>query len=805
MKSIFIFLILLLFPLAGWAQNGASKSATIRGTIVDNSGNPLTGANVALQNSSGSTVTGASSDQDGHFAIQIKPGQYVIEVTFVSYKSHHQKVSVEAGKTVDVGKIELQPTSHKLGELVVRGEKSEMTMGFDKRTFNVGKDITSLGGSAVNVLRNVPSISIDINGDISLRGNQSVRILINGHPSRFVGNGIQALRSIPSNLIKKVEVITNPSAKYSAEGTGGIINIILVKDRLLGFNGSASVNTGYPQNHGVSANLNYQVGNFNWFANTSFGYRKRPRSGNSFQRFADPDTSYMYRDETDEDESNIRGNLRLGADYYLTKKQTLTASTYLGLSHRNNDNDITYTDLAYSRGALDGNVLERELRANGETRRRNNYNFNLRYENRINGSQQKLTASARYGISHEPENSSIVQTILEGNGSPQHERTGSHEKRNRFRLNVEYKQPLGDTGKLEAGLRSSTRWNDNSQTVEELQNGTWTPITGYNGNFSYRQNVNSAYVTLGKKLGNFSGELGLRLENTRIRTELKKTQTVNTQNYLNLFPSVFLNYAFNHKNSLQVSYSRRLRRPWSRMLLPYSDYSNSRRQRTGNPKLSPEFSNSFEGGYLRSWEGGSLLTSFYFRHRTGVIEHITEHRGNALVSFPINLATEKAWGIELSANQDIFHGLSLWANMNFYRSDRDGKYQSQIFSSESKSMRARIRLRWDFESTWHLQAALRYRGPHNTTQGRSEGSESMNTGLSHDILNGKARISLGIRDVLDSRNFDNVQTTDGNLTTTDFYSSRHFSWSSRTFTLSFRYFFNSRNHNNPHQPHSRHH
>ncbi len=767
---------------------------------MDENGAPLTGANVAVFDTSVThVITGASTDGKGHFDISVEPGRYVLKITFLSYKAHQQSVKVESGEDKSLGTIHLQPSSQALGQLVVRGEQSQMTMDFDKRVFHVGKDITSMGGSAINVLRNVPSLSVDINGNISLRGDNSVRILINGHPSHMVQNGIQALRSIPSNMIKKVEVITNPSSKYSAEGTGGIINIILIKDRRLGFNGSAAVKTGYPQNYGLSTNLNYQVGNINWFANAGLGYRKNPRKGDSFQRFTGPDTTYMYGSNTNTDDKRFNSNLRLGMDYYISKKQTFTASTFLRFDRGNNSTDIHYTDLGYSPDAtnsMGSDILGKSLRDNEEDRHSNDYNFNLRYENKMNGDRKKLTASARFSLRREPSNSSIKESVLEGSsthgeGSPIHQRTEEQENRKNYRLDVKYKQPLGENGKLETGLRSRIDWNNNSQSVEELNNGIWMPITGYNGNFQYRESINGVYVILGYNWGGFSGEAGVRAGNLNIHTETKSTNQVNNKNYTNLFPSLFLNYAFNHKNSLQLSYTRRFRQPWPRMLIPFSDYTNSRSQRVGNPDLNLAFSNSYEGGYLRSWKGGSLLTSLYYRHRTGVIERITKQRQGILIHFPINLATEKSWGVEFSAKQRLFSGLSLHANMNFYRSDRNGQYQDQTFKSEAQSMRARMRLRWDFSNSWHYQAAFRYRGPHETTQGRNNGIKTMDTGISHDLWSGKARVSLNIRDLFNSQNFYNIQTTNGRPNT-DFYSLRNYRWSSRAYSINFRYFFSNR-------------
>jgi outer membrane receptor protein involved in Fe transport len=361
-----------------------------------------------------------------------------------------------------------------------------------------------------------------------------------------------------------------------------------------------------------------------------------------------------------------------------------------------------------------------------------------------------------------------------------------------LRVNVEYVRPLFGDGKLEAGLRSDSEWMDNSYRVDERQNGTFQPLPAFNDNFLYSENVNSAYAIVGTEFGNFSGQFGLRAENTNIRTEIKNTGDVNEQHYINLFPSIFLNYSFTETSSVQVSYSRRLSRPWSRALLPFSDFSDSRSQFTGNPNLTPEYSNSYEAGYLQSWGTGSILTSVYYRYRTDVIERITEQEDGVLRRFPINLATEKALGIEFSADQSLFNGLTLTANANFYQSESDGSYQQQIFTSDAEAFQARSKIRWDIGGAWNYQASVRYRGPRQTTQGSRQAQTMMDTGLSRVFAGGQAILSLSVRDVFNSRNFNNTVTTDGNPHT-DFFSQREFSWSTRTFSVNFRYFLGGNN------------
>ncbi|HLR25137.1 MAG TPA: outer membrane beta-barrel family protein [Fodinibius sp.] len=781
---------------------GQTDQGHITGTIYDHNNESVPYASVAVYDSSQTTVvTGASSDSTGTFNIEVDPGEYVLKVTFLSFKPYVQPFEVAGGATHDFGTIILTPTSEMMDELVVRRERSQMELSFDRRVFNVGRDITSLGGSAVNVLNNVPSISTDIDGNISLRGNQSVRVLINGKPSSMVSGDVDALRSIPANMIQKVEIITNPSSKYAAEGSGGIINIVLRKDQRLGLNGSATVGTGYPEEYEGSVNLNYRRGNINWFMDLGVDYRSEPESGSSFQRFAGPDTSYMYREQTEATESEIDGDFRLGADIHLSENEVLTASSYISLEKEENDEDVRYTDFKYAEGAFGGDVIERIKRDNVEDQNQRNFDFNLDYENKIDGNDHKLTADASFDISREKANTNIEETIVEGGTDPLMQRARDTEEEMDLRFNAEYKRPLGEKGKLEAGLRTDTEWMDTGYRAETLENGTWVPEAAFSQNFLYTENVNAAFAILGGEFGNFSGQIGLRAENTNIRTEIKETGDVNEQNYWNVFPSVFLNYSFNDQQSVQVSYSRRLRRPWSRSLIPFVDFDDPRSQWTGNPNLTPEFSNSYEVGYLHYWESGSLLTSLYHRYRTDVIERITQidsvNNTTAQVRKPVNLASEKAWGIELSVDQEIVNRLTLSGSANFYQSHTEGTYRPEgrellEFDSESQNFRSRMRLRWEIIDGLNYQASMRYRGPSDTPQGRRDGMLMTDTGISYDILNEKAKLSLSVRDLFDSQSFSNTVTTDGNPKT-DFYSEREFSWSTRTFSLNFQYFFGDTN------------
>ena len=768
----------------------AQTEGTLSGTVYDEKDNPLPKASVAVYDSTQSNIiTGVTTDSAGVFRVDVSPGKYVIEISFVSYRPYTQEVSVAKGENTQLGNIGLSPTAETMSEVYVRAESSQMQMSFDKRVFEVGQDITSLGGSAVEVLDNVPSLATDIDGNLSLRGNQSVRILINGKPSsRVSGGNVDALRSIPANMIKEVEIITNPSSKYAAEGSAGIINIILRKETQRGVNGSFSLGTGLPQEYEGSTNLNYRVNDINFFFNGGLDYRTEPESGSSFQRLAGPDTTSMYSERTDAHESELDGDLRFGADFYLSENEVLTASAYVSGEREENNEDINYTDFEYRAGQFSGPVIEEIVRDNEEVANETDFDFNLDYENKFEGDEHKLVADASFDISSETADTDIEETIRAGTEDPLFQRITDSEDEQDLRINAEYVRPLGENGKLEAGVRSDTEWMDNSYNVEERQNGNWVSLPAFNDNFKYLENVNAAFAILGTEWGDFSGQVGLRLENTRIRTEVKSTGQVNNQNYLNLFPSAFINYAFNEQQSVQISYSRRLSRPWSRSLIPFVDFDDPRSQFTGNPNLKPEFSNSYEAGYLHYWDTGSLLTSFYYRYRTDVIERITEQNQGVIRIFPINLATEESWGIELSADQEIANALNLSLNANLFRSNSDGSYQGQVFSSEAEIAQGRLQLRWDVTDTWKFQTSMRYQGPRETTQGTREGMTMIDSGLSKEFMDGKALISLNVRDLLNAQNFQNTVTTDGNPNT-EFYSQREFSWSSRSASINFQYFF----------------
>lgn len=796
MKKILAFTLTILLQL-GVTELLQAQTATVTGIVVDNESSPLINATVALYPVGvDSLIEGTATSVNGEYTLEAEPGRYTLKISFLSFQEHNQEIELTEGETLDLETIQLMPTQESLGDLEVQGERSYMEMNFDSRSFNVQDDVTSLGGSALDVLDNVPSITTDFEGNVSLRGNQGVQILINGRPSNLVRNGTDALSSIPSSMIEEVKIITNPSARYSADGTGGIIDIILIDDANLGFNGSVRAEASYPQEYGIGTNLNYQRKQVNWFMNAQVEYGSEPESGSTFQSFSS-DTTYAYRELVDTEETEREANINFGADIYLPAEQLITLSTRISLENQTEDRDLNYTDYDPSndqvyRSISDGwGVVRQTTRDVIEDQRESDFDIRAQYEKTFNDERDhKLVADLDFEFGEEGEEVDFEQFIQQGTGSSVQQRTNGDETYREARLDVDYERGLGDAGKLEAGLRFNYDWQDNDYIVEELQNGEWIRSQeniGAADNFRYLENVNAAYAIFNGELEPFTYQVGLRAENTRIESELDQSGNKSSQNYTNLFPSVFLSYTLNELNSFQASYSRRISRPWSGQLLPFTEIQNEREREIGNPNLKPEFGNSFELGYLRYWETGSVLTSVYYRYRTQVIEDIetTEIINGQPVNVerPFNLASEDAWGVEFSADQDLFEGLQLSGSLNIYQSSREGEFEGVLYTSESESFTSRLRIRWQFLDGWNFQSYLSYRGAQQTTQGRRAGRSFVGTGLSRELMNGRANISLNVRDVFNSRNSDR-EIIEPNL-----YRNSQYSWSSRQFRLNFRYNF----------------
>ncbi len=785
----------LLFCLSAQAQRhgqrpGRTASVQLTGKVVDAAtGEALAYTSIAiLAMPDSALVTGTLTDEKGHFVLEVQPGTYLVQIDFLGYaRLTHGPVRVTPDLQVrNLGKLALEASTQTLGEVEVRAERSSMQVTLDKRVFNVGKDLASQGGTAADVLDNVPSVQVDVEGNVSLRGSQSVRILVDGKPSSLIGlSDASGLRQIPANLIDRIEVITNPSARYEAEGMAGIINIVLRKERGKGINGSIDLNAGLPTDLGAAFNLNFRRRYFNLFGSYGFGLRTGPGGGSLYQEFFPADTTYILQQTRQHERGGRYHSFRFGSDFFLSPQDVLTASFTARLSKQRNTATLWYRDFLNS---LD-NPIGRSTRTDDEDEDEQNYDWSLDYAHRFPRKGHKLTARLSFESSSEAEVSDYREVFFDGQGAPSgrpdlFQRSSSDQLNRRWLAQADYVQPFGKQGRFEAGLRSTWRYIANDYLVEELRDEAWVSLETLSNDFRYDEIIHAAYAMAGNKLGRFSYQLGLRFEYSDVRTELQQTSEVNHRRYPGLFPTAHFTYELGNDHALQLSYSRRLRRPHFYYLNPFLSYSDARNFHTGNPDLDPEYTHSFELGHIKYLPKGTVASSIYYRHATGVIQRIrTINAQGITISRPENLATEDAVGFELTGSYNPFDWWRNDMDFNLFYARTDGTNLGQRFQAETVSwfMRYTARLKWreaDF------QIRFNYRAPRNTTQGRSKAMWYADLAASRDLMDKKATLTLSVRDLFNTRKWRYLTLGE------DFFTEGEFQWRARQLRLSLNYRIN---------------
>lgn len=758
---------------------GAQNTYTISGSLVDHESNPIPFGNAAVYSLDSALVTGGFSDVDGNFEISVKPGDYYLHITFVSYGDKFIPGISISNRNLKLGKIVLAATSDVLDELVVMGKKEAMELQLDKRVFNIAQDLSNVGANASDVLANLPSINVDVDGSVSLRGSENVTIWINGRPSSLTSRDPDALRKLQGNMIESVEVITNPSSRYDAAGEAGIINIILKKNQEKGFNGSFVANLGHPSLYGGSYSINYRNKNTNLFSSYGIDYRRNPRTGRSYQRFTSADTTFAYQQNSDGSRSELSHNFRLGMDYFLNDKNILTGAFSYNTSYGLNPNSTEYLDYDEN-----GAIASKTLRTETEGEDEENVELTLNYTKEFAKKNQKFTIDFQWIKSVDDESTDYSQ--LYNGGDELIQRSDNDARESEWLFQSDYIHPFSENSKLEAGIKTTTRIIKNDYGLEEQDDElNWIPYDAFTNNMIYTERIHAAYVMGSTKFNKLSIQGGLRGELSDISTELTATNVLNTQDYFNLFPSAALSYELRKNNTLQLSYSYRISRPHFRHLLPFSNFQDPRRFFAGNPNLKPEYTNSYEAGYLLEWKRGSVLSSVYHRHRTDIIQRITEVDEDGLARIiPVNLAKQNAYGIEFNLSYDITDWWKFNSSANFFRAITDGFHQEERLYSDTYSWMTRTTSKVTFFGNLDFQVSYNYRAPRITTQGKYKSMYSLDLGLSRDVLNGKGTVTAGVRDLMNSRR------RRATIETAEYYSDSNFQWRPRQFTLTLSYRLN---------------
>jgi outer membrane receptor protein involved in Fe transport len=695
--------------------------------------------------------------ESGEFEVDLAYGRYYLQVDFMGYKPYKSAEFIVSKEhpVHDVGVMKLSRSVNTLQEVVVQAEKSSMQLSLDKKIFNVGKDLANAGGSASDILTNIPSVTVDPEGGVKLRGSDNVRILIDGKPSGLVSfKGGSGLQQLQASMIDRVEIITNPSARYEAEGMAGIINIVLKKDKRQGFNGSFEITTGTPTNLGGAANLNYRHKKVNFFINYGIAYRRQPNVSSLYQEVYGKDTTFIYKQNNNGTLTGFNNNIRGGLDYYFKENSILTASYLFRRSDANRILNLRYEDYYNSTT----NLNDISTRNQNEDETEQNSEYALVYKRSFEQKGHELVAEVKYLDNWESSRQLFTQNFFLPNGSEDVskaivQKSPNDEFEKQWLLQADYTKPIGKEGKFETGLRSSFRNMVNDYLVTQKNTlGDYIPLPGLDNVFFYDEKINAAYGILGNKTGKISYQAGLRAEWTDVKTTLRETNQVNPRTYLNFFPSAHFTVDLAKQNAIQLSYSRRVRRPVYDDLSPYMTFSDARNFFSGNPDLNPEFTNVFEIGHIKNFGKGSLSSSIYYRDTKGKIDRIrrVDSVGNSNTR-PENLSSENAFGVEFTSGYSPFTWWKSDFNFNFFHADIDGSNIIKSYKASTYSWFARQTSRFMFANNFDIQLRGNYEAAQKTVQGRRKALYYVDFSMSKDIFRGNSTVTFNVLDVFNSR------------------------------------------------------
>lgn len=792
MKKITQTLTLLLFccSLLTQAQSGKQKLKVTGKVLEKTSNQPLEYATITLKNSSDpKALAGGVTNAKGEFSIDVIPGTYDIITEFISFKSSEIKQK-SITKNVSLGTIYLAEDAKQLDEVVVRAEKTTVEIKLDKKVYNVGSDLMVKGGTVSDVLDNIPSVSVSADGNVSLRGNENVRILIDGRPSNAI-NVTEALRLIPADAIEKVEVVTNPSARYDAEGGGGLLNIILKKGKNQGFNGTFIANTGYPENNGISGTLNYKTKKFNLFTTQGYNYRNNPGQGLNDSKYFNSDGSvknYVY-EKRENDRFNNAYNGTAGIEWFINPSTSWSNSVNYRKSNGNNQDNVFQDN--YDQDFV---YQFTRNRLNNENSDSENFEYASNFIKNFKKEGHKLTADISIS-SNKDINTALISDKTSNSSLVKFDDTKNNQDQNRNLFVVDYVLPLAKGQQFEAGYRGDFTFLDTDYAVTT----SGTSVSNFTNFLEYKERINAVYTQYGAKVKNLSMLFGLRYENSNIDINFLETNDFNTKKYGNFFPSAFFTYELSKSSSTSISYSKRIQRPRGRFLNPFNNLSSNINIFVGNPDLDPALTDAIDFGYIKRWDKLTLNTSLYFNKTTDAFQFARRESGQivngipVVIASPINLGKEFRSGFEITLNYSPYKWWKLNSNFNFFAVQTRGEFVYtnsnneeiiQNFDFDATSWSARLTSKVTLPAKIDWQTNLSYNGPQDNAQGSRLGIFAMNLAFSKDVLKDKGTVAFNINDVFNSRKM----MSETQLPTVESYSEMQFRV--RQFTLSFTYRFN---------------
>ena len=772
------------------------KPGTISGKVIDkNSKESLPYVNIVVRDLTKKIITGGITDMNGAFKVKdIPKGKSIVEIQFIGYKTFARQITItNKNRKLNLGTIALEEDATTLDEVVVRAETSTVVQKVDRKVINVGKDLTSAGATASELLNNVQSVSVDSqSGQISLRGNDNVRVLVDGKPTNVPAS--QLLQQIPSTSIKSIELITNPSAKYNPEGMSGIINIILNKKANMGFNGS--INTGVEAGHYVryngSLDMNYKTGKVNFFANYGTRLGKRHNFGEINRPGSLIEQDFVFNND------NNSHLLKIGADVYLNENNTLSFYT----TQNRFTSDASGRTVIYKNSILDSNAPNIQETTNKSG------TYNLNYK--VDFSDKKghnLEVEATYTKNDSEEDAVTKDLVVLTNSAGYKvsnyfndiENDGSNTL-----INIDYTNPISKNGKLELGFEYRSNETNNFNKTDRNVATAIDPITGEitastptgNSAFNYDRKIFSGYLNYGHKFNKITMQLGARFEQLDVNTNFIKfinnEKATYTDDQFNVYPSVFFTFNPSDKNQYQVSYSRRVDRPSIGQVNPIREWSTPLITSVGEPNLRPQFTNSYEVNYTRRIKGGSLTFGTFYRSINDDISRLTykdpldNTNSRQILSF-INFPSNDAYGLEFSANYRVAKWWRANASMDFYSQTNKGIINYKEVTQATTEVKTDVfnaRLSNSFTATKNLRFQLfaMYRGPQDGIQFNRKAMWMINTGANLRVLKGKGNLTFRVNDIFKGMKFAFDATS-------PFAQNGQFNWESRTAYIGFNYRF----------------
>lgn len=770
--NIKLLLIFLLLP-AGvlFAQKGS-----ISGKVSDKAaGFPISYATIVIKNGD-KTVTGGITDDNGSFEIKnLEPASYRVDVQYMGYKTYTVEADISAGQNVNLGAIALEDEATKLQDVTVVAERSTIEQKIDRKVINVGKDLTTAGATASEIMNNIPSVNVDQDGKLSLRGNENVRVLVDGRPTNIEAS--ELLKQIPSTSIKRIELITNPSAKYNPEGMSGIINIVLHKSAADGFN--ASINSGLtvavtPKTNN-SVNMNFRRGKVNFFGTYGNNFGNYHNDGDI--RRLEEDSRERF-DIVNKNKSHL---FKVGMDYYINDKNTISVYT-----NQNFSDGIGTINLNATSATPELRFFQRSV-YDGSDR---NGAYNLAYKHLGKKDGETLDIEINYA-DYKANQKALFDTRYEvlppPAGADMYYLDDIDDERTTTTVNVDYVRPLNDKTTLELGTEARMVRTDNSYVTDnEIDPGTFQ--------YNYDLDIYSAYATFGQKHGKFSYQLGARFESYQVKATLDG-ETAYKDDYITVYPSASFVYAASEKNQFQLSYSRRVDRPSIEQTTPVRQFSTPRLRSVGNPELDPQFTNSVELNYTRGMEKGSVTAGVYFRYINDEISRIISPDPEAPESKQIlgfdNFDDNTAFGFEVSANYKITSWWDIQPSIDFSSIKQSGvisvRQADDSFAMERREITAAAfngRINNNFRASKNLRFLLFgfYRSDVEGVQNHSNEMYKIDIGGRYTFLKDKATLSVRFNDVFNTQEYS--FTADHPIK-----SEGTFGWESRSVYIGFNYMF----------------